>query len=262
MQTFAEFCAAVRRTVNPDGFSSRLTAAHKNWIRDFLIDLQVSVVSLQQGHRETIPFSATMFSCGASGFSAPHRSLVREFRVEHNTDCCDFVTADHIAPGILERLMQSWKPCGTATTTAGDDYEYGTADYSYPDLPDCLKFSAEQVDLPCRARNRWWTAQGGYLWTYPRINSTENVVLVWNGIIRSWKDETAIPWLDEAGDTQREIVSLAEDFLRWKNAKFIDCDMTAAESYEGDFLKNRATLICIRKQEERPVDSVRYYPMC
>lgn len=68
----------------------------------------------------------------------------------------------------------------------------------------------------------------GYVWVYPRLKEGELLVVKHRGAIKNWQTSTTIPWVDEDGQPDREVLELCEYALAWKVAEFDDKDPTEA----------------------------------
>lgn len=68
----------------------------------------------------------------------------------------------------------------------------------------------------------------GYVWVYPRLKEGELLVVKHRGVIKNWQTTTTIPWVDEDGQPDREVLQLCEYALAWKVAEFDDKDPVEA----------------------------------
>lgn len=252
--TFSEYRADVLSRVFPDGYSQRVLARYTSWLRDFLIEIQRYVPSLQTAHLERIPQDATFFSCGTSAFTAPP-GKIQSFHTITDCDACDKVFAVPYDPTEFRRMLnERWSGCystasGECSPCDADDtdclesrkepygyYEIGGAYFPYPtDLPLDLKYATSHIDATVRSRQRSFALYDGFVWTWPVINSNEIGVLRWHGIKRSWKDSDEMPWKDEAGEDMREIIQLAELFVGWKSKLHDDCDENGAATLKLEY---------------------------
>lgn len=244
--TFAEYRTAVLANVFPDGYSSRVLGRYTSWLKDFLIEIQKNVPSLQTPHVERIPQDATFFSCGTSAFQAPP-GKIQSFHTELACNGCDKVRAVPYTPDRFRRMLEevnrptytksdgTCNPCEYGDTACldqrNDPYPYYDVDgvyFPYPILPDGLQYATSHIDTVSRSTERAFALYDGRVWTWPVINSTEVGVLRWHGIKRNWKDSDEMPWKDEEGDDMREIQEIAELFIGWKAKLLDDCDEAGA----------------------------------
>ena len=260
--TFAEFRNSVLLSVFPDGYSARLRTQLSGWIRDCLIELQNGCDQLQQSHVDKIPFESTIFQCGASGFQGPDRGLVSRLSVA-TAAVCDEIIADPIPPGQMKAMQQSWStsPCAASKSPDGA-YTYEGVDYTYPDRGDGSYFADTDTDPSVRSLDRWWTMNEGMIWTFPVIKSDEFIYLRWNGVRRAWRETTAIPtqWADEDGVVSREIQSIVEKYVAFKNLRINDGKLEASMLAEKDYKDALADYIVDRKTEVEVQKEPRYWP--
>jgi hypothetical protein len=252
--TFSAYLDDVLSRVFPDGYSTRVKARYRSWLRDFLIEAQRYIPSLQTAHLERIGQDATFFSCGTSAFQAPP-GRIRSFHTVLACDECDKVTAVPYTPTDFRKMLEE-RGTGCHTTAAGECdpcyyedidcletrhepypyYEVGGAYFPYPDnLPLGLQYATNHIDRQVRSRVRSFALYDGFVWTWPVIQSNEIGVLRWHGVKKSWKDSDEMPWKDEAGDDLREIAQLAELFLGWKSKLHDDCDEQGAATLKSEY---------------------------
>jgi len=251
---FSSYLDDVLSRVFPDGHSNRVRGRYQAWLKDFLIEAQRYIPSLQTAHLERIGQDATFFACGTSAFQNPP-GRIRSFHTVLECDECAKVTAVPYTPTEFRKMIEE-RGSGRYTTAAGECspcyyednscfdkrrepyayYEVGGDYFPYPDnLPLGLKYATNHIDLQVRSWVRAFSLHDGYVWTWPVIQSNEIGVLRWHGIKKSWKDSDEMPWKDESGDDLREIIQLAELFLGWKSKLHDDCDDAGASTLKSEY---------------------------
>jgi hypothetical protein len=297
--TFDELALEISRNVWPEGESRALRSAHKNLIRDGLIDLQKKIPCLQTQNIDYIRHGATFFYCGASAFVVPTgyvRSLrtIPDLQATYHWRQCDSVWAQPQSREEFECILSNAAQCGESLTNCGcanpiempygyycgvdfaypayGAYEYpaygpyppysfpGFPAYGYagvwvpyPDLPMGLMYADAITDKGCRARERWFAMFNCYIYTYPVINSDEVLILEWHGIKRNWEDEDVIPYLDEDGGVNRQIVQALEYYVACEHVLRFDCedDRSKLQRSKYDQLVRELILDC-REQNRLP----------
>lgn len=263
--TFGELYLEVSRNVWPEGEARNLRPLHKKIMVDALIDLQKKIECLQTKNIENIGHDATFFYCGSSAFGAPE-GFVKNLRtipdLLHTRDWrqCDVVWAQPMSRQTFECKLETASRCGDSLMGCGcatpitmpygyyANYGYEMV-YPYHELPIGLMFPDALTDKACRARERWFAMWNRYIYTYPVIQSNELLILEWQGIKRNWQDDSIIPYLDEAGDVDRQVVLAIEHFLLTEKAKRDDCDNATTTLMRTEYNRIVAELIWQCREE-------------
>ena len=240
--TFQELVLEISRNVWPEGEARNLRDQHKNLIRNGLIDLQQKIDCLKTQNIDYIRHGATFFYCGASAFVVPTgyvQSLrtIPDLQHTNNWRQCDAVWAQPQSRQEFECLLANAVQCGEALTNCACPtpiemaYGYYCANYDgtkakwfpYPELPMGLMYADAVTDKGCRARERWFAMFNCYIYTYPVIQSSEVLILEWHGIKRNWVDDDVVPYLDESGGVDRQIVQALEYYVTAEDAMRYGC---------------------------------------
>lgn len=83
----------------------------------------------------------------------------------------------------------------------------------------------------------------GSVHVFPRLREGEKLTVKWRGIRKTWEDAAIMPWLDEAGNPDRDIADLVELHLAWKIALYDNNDQQLAIQMEREYRDKRAQLI-------------------
>jgi hypothetical protein len=257
--TFAQFNAAIRAAVWPDGEPENLVANHKNYILDALIDLQIKVPRLQQNHTDFILPESTIYSCGASIFDVPRGFIVGLDVLRGTpTNCCDSAPYREASKNELDCLLRdastSW-PCGGEQHAYPFYQLYGEGEYiPYPTLPYCAEYPDQSLDSVCAPTSGYMALFRGQLWVYPHIQSGHVGKLTWDGIKRSFEDTDVI---DETL-WDREVAECIELYVRGRAAEIDDCDYTRGILFNnensqrpGRYQVRRADLIWSTEREKQ-----------
>lgn len=258
---FLDFKKAVYQRVFPQAESSRLDPRHESWIVDCLIEIQQKIRCLQSDHKEYIGQSATYFSCGATAFPIPPGSYIKSLAVEQVSNPCNRVQAVPYTEaqfrGVIQRQIQC--ACSPAEGNPGDAYAYS---YDYGEADPELRPATTEDDLTYTPTDRAFAIYDGLVWLWPRLSSTETVVLRWNGVKKSWNNNSVLSWLDEAGGPDREVQQLVEWFLLSRYYQFDRCDPEKAAAANAEYMRKRAEMIIDCQRRHRLPDQTRTQTSC
>jgi hypothetical protein len=233
--TFAELFTDVGGRVWPEGRSARLVTLHKGWLRDCLIDLQRKVACLQTSHLHYVTIQATYFSCGSSAFEVPSGAIVKEFWTEDNETRCKKIKANPLSKSEYECMLKAVPSCGCDVPDPYQNYLVGDDYYAYPELPLGLKYVTDVVDSETRACSRSFSLFDGFIWTYPALTSLETGVLRWEGIKKTWADTDPIPWLDDMGNVDNDVIQAAIYYLEMRKAQKEACNAQEAAEWGSQY---------------------------
>ena len=255
--TYAQFNAAVRAAVNPDGESENLVSRHKSFVLDALIDLQTKVPRLQQNHTDYISPAATFFHCGASVFDVPRGFIAALTTIVPGVACCDEIAYMGCSKNEMDCLLDGsvCTPCGTTVQPYGSYLVDGSVYVPYPDLPlECFAYPDTSIDSMCRGGEGYYTIYRGQLWMYPHLQSFELAKLEWDGVKRTFADTDILD--EELFD--REVQECVELYLTGRQASVDDCDYTRGILFNnenptkfGMYQVRRADLIHTTEKEKR-----------
>lgn len=233
--TFGDMKEELRRELWPQGEAENLVAAHDRMFVDAMIDAQRWVKCLHVANTQIFPFCSTLFQCGLTVMTAPRGRILRVFVVDKinedtcledgtaPTDWCNKVEYKQVEYCRLQKFVSEQCACSplpatmcmaTNTYPPPDDGGYE----GYPELP--LGFHYPQTDgstdSPCgRALSGTWALDRGKIYIAPRIQSTETVIVIWDGIKRDWSDFDVV----DDDPTLKRVISyyvLREHYFRFE----------------------------------------------
>lgn len=195
---FSEYYQRIAEIVFPEGEAENLVCAHKAAVKDALIDLQTKVPCLRTDHADYIGQSSTAFHCGASTFDTVDGNIeaVYTLLIEGG---CQRVDYRYISWQEMLGLIKQYRCCVAVdaygmTPVAVDASGLGPPEYSAGSADQDKGYRASAPDT-------YWTVHRGSIYVFPAIESSEQIVVEWTGIRRTWDDATSMPltMVDGAG---------------------------------------------------------------
>jgi hypothetical protein len=185
--TFDEYYAELSPLLFPEGEAENLVNLHKTWVKDALIDLQTKVPCLRVNHAEYIGQTSTIFNCGASVFDDVDGNIERVYTLLLSGGC-DRVDYRYVDDERMLEMMKEVRCCRASDAPGmnpyGIDQQPGPPEYMVAD---------DTTDKGYRATAGYWTLNRGQVFMFPAIESTEQAVVEWTGIKRTFCSTTAIP---------------------------------------------------------------------
>lgn len=271
--TFAEFKLAIRRDIWPTGEASNLVAAHNKAFVDALVDLQQVVPCLQQDNVDLVPACSSFYHCGLTVLQAP-RGNIKKVSVIDKTDpvthkedpalpdnYCDEVPLNQVDACHVRRYLAARGNtcCGLGFFFGLDPFLCGKAfpiptDAGLPaglkPLPLGYHYAQTSTDRVLtngqgfRARMGIWAIERGKIFIAPWIQSTETVIIVWDGIKRTWAD-------GEEVDSDPLLSLAVAEYVRGLHATRYDKDEAEFVRAREAYLEAKSALIHQCREETR-----------
>lgn len=247
MYTFGQLKNEVRAITFPAGEPDNLVVAHDKLFVDAVVDLQTIVPCLQRDNTDLFPQCATLYNCGATVFDAP-RGIIRSLSIidkinadtgledaEADDDWCSEIEYTQIDPCHIRAYLGLGAACGCCYPS-GYFFDLPLCTKSYFPIPTDEGVPAGLPLLPLgyhypqtstdrtwgRAAGGVWAIERGKITIVPWIQSTETVVIRWDGIKRTWTDADAI-------EQDPLFLEAVEEYVRWKNAGKFEKDPEEAQ---------------------------------
>lgn len=247
MYTFGQLKNEVRAITFPAGEPDNLVVAHDKLFVDAVVDLQTIVPCLQRDNTDLFPQCATLYNCGATVFDAP-RGIIRSLSIidkinadtgledaEADDDWCSEIEYTQIDPCHIRAYLGLGAARGCCYPS-GYFFNLPICSKSYfpiptdEGVPDGLPLLPLGFHYPQTSTDRTWGRAAGGVWAIERgkisivpwIQSTETVVIRWDGIKRTWTDADAI-------DQDPLFLEAVEEYVRWKNAGKFEKDPEEAQ---------------------------------
>lgn len=271
--TFGQLKTSIRQIVFPTGEADNLVASHDKTFIDAIVDLQTWVQCLQEDHIDVIPQCATLYECGLTVINpAPRGNIFRLTAVDKfdpttyeesatgTTDYCRPIEYKQVEPILIRDYLDRSRSRGWCLSIpwffafpycgcAADDYPPVPTDEGVPEglplLPLGYHYPQTSTDSS-HGRANWgvWAVEHGKLYIAPWIQSTETILIEWDGIKRTWTDADAI-------DPDPLLAEAVEEYLRWKHADKWDRDYAEAQRAAAAYQVALQKLIYNCRQETR-----------
>lgn len=275
--TFLELVTSVYANVFPTGQAPNLVAPHLKMIVDALIDLQNVVECLQQDNTDIVPQCGTFYECGLTLLAAP-RGMIKKVSIIDKTDptthlenpalpdnYCDEIPLNQVDSCHVKRYLAAR---GQTCCGIGPFFGFGFGGFGgmcgnpFPiptdaglpaglkPLPFGVHYAQTSTDRKTtsgqgfRSRMGIWALDRGNIYIAPWIQSTETVIIVWDGIKRKWAD-------DDGVDDDPLLQTAVEEYLRWGHADRFDKDDDEAARAAAAYDRARSALIHQCREETR-----------
>jgi Family of unknown function (DUF5977) len=283
--TFANMAAALQPILWPTGEQQNLIVPHRALMVEALVDLQIWCECLQVNNVNVNPQCNTLFKCGWTVMDAPRGKINRLYTLDQvnqttgledptvPTDWCSLVEYRQVEYADLQRLesaqlaktnLEFWNWWGLPGALSGIiafPACWATKYATYPPptdaglsgapaLPLGYHYAQTSTDQPngIRAQFGMWAIKGGQIFVAPWIQSTETIVIEWDGIKRTWNDTDLV-------DDDPNLLKAVEWYVRWQQALKYDHDYEQAQAAVNTYNEARAVLIETCRQENAVRDA-------
>ena len=260
----------------PYGEAENLVVAHRKFIGEALTMLMMFAKPLQENNVGLWPFCSTFFDCGMTVIDAPFNGIIRkvstydainettgmedatqytnwcsevryvnvEYRmmrkfVDKNLAYLGFPTGTCgcgvLLPAFspLINIFQQFSWCGK---TPGSPYTTPNQT-GQPTLPQGVLFPNANADGVRRARIGMWSLHRGRIYIAPWIQSTETVLVEWDGVRMKWRDHD----LTEDNNILKKAVGY---YVLWQHfAKGFDDNPQMMQTYQENWMDAQAELL-------------------
>lgn len=283
MYTLGDLINELQPRLWPQGEQENLVASHRQMMIEALIDLQTWVQCLQINNVTVVPQCDTLFKCGYTVLDAPRGRIKRLYTLDKinqttgledataPTDYCSDITYRQVEFADLDRYVSqtlagtvslafwTWAAWANLAGLVAFPTIWWSKYRTYPPptdaglqnappLPLGTHYAQTSTDSPNGLRASWgmWALQGGQIFVAPWIQSTETIVIEWDGLKRNWTN------IDQV-DNDPNLIKAVEWYVRWQHALKYDRDYEAANAAVAGYNEARAVLIheCREENEIR-----------
>lgn len=274
MLTFGQLKSEIRQRLFPNGEASNLVEAHNKSFIDALIDLQTWVECQQHDNFSLFPQCATFYQCGLTVLDAPRGIITKVSVIDKinpdtlledataEDDWCSevkYLEVDscHVR-SYLESSLRSGSYlclplyfgmpldlCHSAVYPTPTDEGLPSG---LPALPLGYHYPQTSTDRSWgRSRTGVWAKDRGKIFIAPWIQSTETVIVKWDGIKRTWADGDPI-------DDDPLLSRAVELFVAKEHTSRYDHEFSDAADLEGKYNEARQMLMHQCREETRQRD--------
>lgn len=277
--TFQDLIDELQPILWPMGEQENLIGPHQAFMVEALVDLQNWCECLQVNNVNVIPQCNTLFKCGLTVFDAPRGVINRIYTLDKinqttgiedptvPTDWCSTVNYRQVQYADLWRLISQdlakinlnfWSWFGIPNALAGiiafpscwlgkykvypPPTDAGLS--GAPALPLGYHYPQTSTDEPngIRAQFGMWALRGGQIFMAPWIQSTESIIIEWDGIKRTWNPTDLV-------DNDPNLKKAIKWYVLWQHAFQYEKDYQAAQTALESYNEARSVLIETCRQE-------------
>jgi len=261
--TFSQLKADLRPILFPAGEAKNLRIAHDKFFVDALTDLQQWVECLQQDNTQIYRQCSTFYNCGLTVLDAPRGFIKALFVIDQDAagldDWCSRIDYPQVEPTHIRNYLRRSNGLGYccsipqffALPSSVLKGAYPTpTDVGLPAglTPLKLGYHYPQANTDRtwgRASAGVWAIERGKIHVAPWIQSTETIVLVWDGLKRTWTDDDPI-------DDDPLLKDAVYEYVRWQQADKFDKEeadaMRARLAYEGGMSPTGMPVVGLRQK--------------
>jgi hypothetical protein len=262
--TFGQLKTDLRLQIWPNGEAENLRPSHDQSFIDALMDLQQWVDCQQQDNTQLVPQCATTYNCGVTAFDAP-RGFIKGLsvidKVNPDTGLEDATAADDYCSEIKYCEIDYCHFSAYVRTSNKHGcclpFFFGVTKHCYPTptdeglpaglapMPLGYHYPQESTDSAIgRATSGVWAKNRGHIYVFPWLQSTETIILLWDGLKRSWVDGDFV-------DDDPMFKKAVRLYVQNQHAGEWDKERDDEASFGGKYNQTRAELIRICREETR-----------
>lgn len=236
---FGELKAKLRLQIWPEGEAENLVAPHDSFFVEALYDAQKNVECYRFGNSDVYPHCATYFNCGMTVIPKPHGHVTRIYVIdrlnaygeedaEGTDDYCEKVDLQQVNYCHMERYSGMCQRCSSGNSDLIESFLqkiFGVfrIKRSYPaptdagmeglpTLPGGYHYPQASTDAAGRSPYGVFAIHRGRIYVAPWIQSTETLVVEWDGIKRNWNDSDNV-------DDDPKLHQFVRTHVMWQHEK-------------------------------------------
>lgn len=247
--TFAEMVAQLSYECFPSGESENLIAIHRRFFIEALYDLQKNISCVRANNVNVLPQCASYFRCGMTVVPKPRGHILSVSVIDKldaytglesadaDEDWCSEITYQQVDFCRLSSYQRLCEQCSTTASLASSLSSIVSSVFGifrikrrYPaptdagfesaaPLQEGYHYGQASTDATGRSPSGVWANKGDQIHVAPWIQSTEALVIRWNGIKRNWSDADLV-------DDDPKFLQAVRAHVSWQHEKsFGDKDM-------------------------------------
>jgi hypothetical protein len=268
--TWGQLLTDIKAILFPAGEAYNQQPSHAKWFLDAIVDLQRNVDCLKGNNVNLVPQCSTFYKCGLTHFQAPPHSLIKKISVVDQistngvesatvpVDWCSEIQYDQVDFCHIKQYLDRSSRAGCCFPVGlwfGLGAGCGLPWYPTPTnaslpaglAPLPLGYSYAQTSTDRRrgrARRGIWAKENDTVWVAPWIQSTETIIVYWEGVKRSWN-------IGDPVDSDPTILAAIEAYVRAKQRAIYDMDPGGSQEADGQFTVFRQDLFRDCREETR-----------
>lgn len=216
---FGELKSKLRLQIWPEGEAENLVAPHDSFFVEALYDAQKNVECYRFGNTDVYPHCATYFNCGMTVLPKPLGHITRIYVIDRvnaygeedasgTDDYCEKVDLQQVNYCHIERYAGICRKCSSGNSDLIESvvrsiFGIYRIKRAYPEptdeglsglpaLQSGYHYPQSSTDADGRSPFGVFAIHRGRIYVAPWIQSTETVVVEWDGIKRSWNDADSV----------------------------------------------------------------------
>lgn len=260
-KTWGQYKTEARGRLFPQGEATSQVPAHDKMFVDAVVDIQKFAECWQLDNSTIVQYCETFFNCGITAFDGPRGNIMRLSvidKINQTTgkedatvpdDYCSEVHYLQVDPCYIHKYISTARRGGGCCPDIGGFFAMPACGKRFPPPTDAglkglpplaLGFHYAQTDgstdARYRARQGVWAIERGKIYIAPWIQSTETVIVKWDGIKRTWSDNDLI-------EEDPTLFQAIENWvLKEHNEKF-EHDYEAGDKAHTAYIENRSILM-------------------
>lgn len=238
----------------PAGEARSRRVAHDKWFLDAMVEIQRFVECWQENHTNLIPHCDTLYNCGLTSFELagdkrePVRGILKGISVidkinpethledaSSPDDWCSEIRYDQVEFCKIKNYLQASARSGCCVSfctylaipanclsgkgTVPVPTDEGV-DPTLDALPLGYHYPQTSTDYNRRATYGVWAQDRGRFYIAPWIQSTETIIVRWDGIKRTWGDGDVISDDEDPQHTRAVKLFVEKEYERYDNRNY------------------------------------------
>lgn len=279
--TLGSMIAELQPRLWPMGEQENLVEAHRQMMIEALIDSQTWVECLQINNTSILPQCDTYFRNGLTVLDAPRGRIKRLYtldQINQTTGLEDPTVPTDWNSGIVYRQVDYSDLRKLISRTLAGAFPFG--DWSWnslaglvafptcwqgkysiyppptdagltkaPPLPMGFHYAQGSTNATYRAPWGMWALVGAQIFIAPWIQSTETIVIEYDGLKRNWQDSDLV-------DQDPNLLKAVQWYVLWQHALKYDRDYDAANAAVASYIEARSVLMHECREETEVRDAV------
>jgi hypothetical protein len=267
--TFLELKNEIRADLFASGESENLVVAHDNQFSEALADLCDCVECLQLNLTNVFSQCATYFNCGMTVIPAPRGQILSVYTIgkgrcvdaSSQESWCKKVYYDQVDYCHIEKYVKVSQSCnGSKIFSISNALVNGLFGVfrmkryyppptdegleNLPPLPQGFHYPQPSTDINHRANRGVFAIYRGRIYIAPWIESTEQLVVEWNGKKTIWNDSDIV-------DDDPKFKQAVKAFVGWKHFLYYEENPQKMQAFQEEYQNVRRDLIFDCREQTR-----------